>query len=155
MTEPESPPGKLEDWLALGLVCAISPERGAKIRKTYGSLQDAVKALELLQRLLGRFLTVAPGGAERQEELDDLIVQETHEPASEKLLPQPPAVPAARRRDHISVIPPVFHHTTKDDGKGRNFSYSLYIVSIRPLYFCSTMDRLTLSVGVISPASIR
>ncbi len=44
MTEPESPPGKLEDWLALGLVCSISPERGARIRKTFGSLRDAVEA---------------------------------------------------------------------------------------------------------------
>ena len=60
------------------------------------SLQNAVKLLELPQRVLGRFLAVAPGGAERQEELDDLVVQERHEPALEELLAQPTAVPPAR-----------------------------------------------------------
>ncbi len=44
MTEPESPSGKLEDWLALGLVCAISPEKGARITKSFGSLKDAAEA---------------------------------------------------------------------------------------------------------------
>ncbi len=66
-------------------------------------LEDAAESLEFPQGLPGRPLAVPPGRPERQEELDDLIVQEGGQAPVEELLPQ--AVPVPRPLEGFVVRP--------------------------------------------------
>ena len=68
-------------------------------------LEDAAEGLELPERLPGRPLAVPARRAERQQELDDLVVQERGQAPVEELLPQavPMSVPV---RDPLRLFRP-------------------------------------------------
>jgi hypothetical protein len=72
-------------------------------------LEDPAQRLELSERFFGLLLAIPPGRSQRQEELDNLIIEEGVEPRPEEFLSEAPTVTFTIMLRKTVFIRRVFH----------------------------------------------